>query len=203
MVKAWGMVWTLALLQHHYLYDGCVYRGLQNREPWGPELDSVTWWGTASYGGNNVRGKVQHNAQVLSLDTAPRGLPEWYNWSISNRSKEKQQLPCKGKVYHIPYCLFEIFEIRELHVLGYWVGNAHKWKQRNNGCCLVAKSCLTLCDPTDCSTPGFFVLHYLLELAQTRVRWVSDAIQPSHALLPPLPFAFNLSWHQGLFQWGF
>ena len=53
----------------------------------------------------------------------------------------------------------------------------------------------------DCSTPGFPVLHYLLEFAQTHVRWVDDAIQPSHPLLPPSPPAFNLSQHQGLFQW--
>ena len=97
MVKTRGIVWTLAFLQHLYLYDGCVYRGLQNREPWGPELDGVTWWGTASYRGKNVRGKVQHDTQVLSLETAPSGLPKWYNWSTSNRSKEKKQLPSKGK----------------------------------------------------------------------------------------------------------
>ena len=36
-------------------------------------------------------------------------------------------------------------------------------------CCSVAKSCLTLGDPRDCSTQGFPVLHYLLEFAQTPV----------------------------------
>ena len=61
----------------------------------------------------------------------------------------------------------------------------------------VSKSCLTLCHPLDCSTPGLPVLHYLLEFAQTHVRWVSDAIQSSHALLPPYP-AFSLSQH---LQW--
>ena len=45
-----------------------------------------------------------------------------------------------------------------------------------------------LCHPLDCSTPSFPVLHYLLEFAQTHVHWVSDAIQPSHALLSPSPF---------------
>ena len=65
----------------------------------------------------------------------------------------------------------------------------------------VAQSCLTLCDPMDCSTPGFPVHHQLLELTQTHVHWVSDAIQPSHPLLSPSPPAFNLSWHQGLFKW--
>ena len=51
----------------------------------------------------------------------------------------------------------------------------------------------------DCSTPGFPVLHHLLEFAQTHVRWVSDAIQ--HLLSSPSPPAFNLSQHQGLFWW--
>ena len=52
----------------------------------------------------------------------------------------------------------------------------------------------------DCSTPGFPVYHQLLELAQTHVHRVGDAIQPSHPLLSPFPPAFNLSQHQGLFQ---
>ena len=49
-------------------------------------------------------------------------------------------------------------------------------------CCLVTKSCLILCDPMDCSMPGFSVLYYLPEFAQTHVHWVSDDIQPSHAI---------------------
>ena len=65
----------------------------------------------------------------------------------------------------------------------------------------VAKSCLTLCDPMDRSTPGLPVYHQLLEFTQTHVHWVSDAIQPSHPLLSPSPPALNLSQHQGLFQW--
>ena len=52
-------------------------------------------------------------------------------------------------------------------------------------CCSVTKSCLTLCDPMDCSMPGFSDLHHLLEIAQTHVHWVSDANQPSHPLSPP------------------
>ena len=65
----------------------------------------------------------------------------------------------------------------------------------------VTQSCLTLCDPMDCSTPGFPVHHQLLKLAQTHVFWVSDAIQPSHPLPSPSTPAFNLFLHQGLFQW--
>ena len=50
--------------------------------------------------------------------------------------------------------------------------------------CSVIKLCTTLCDPMDCSTPGFPVLHSLLEFTQTHIRWIADAIQPSHPLLP-------------------
>ena len=50
-------------------------------------------------------------------------------------------------------------------------------------CCSVAHLGLTLCDPMDCSTPGFPVLHCLPGFAQTHVHWVDDAIQPSHPLL--------------------
>ena len=57
-----------------------------------------------------------------------------------------------------------------------------------------------LCDPMDCSTPGFPVHHQLLELAQTPIYQVGDAILSSHPLSSPSPPAFNLSQHQGLFQ---
>ena len=53
----------------------------------------------------------------------------------------------------------------------------------------------------NCHTPGFLVLHHLPELAQTRVHWVSNAIQPSCPLSSPSPPTFNLSQHQGLFKW--
>ena len=44
--------------------------------------------------------------------------------------------------------------------------------------------CPTLCDPMDCSMPGFPVLHYVSKLAQTYVHWFGDATQPSHPLSP-------------------
>ena len=65
----------------------------------------------------------------------------------------------------------------------------------------VAQSCLTLCKPMDCSTPGLPVHHQLPELTQTHVHWVGDAIQPSYPLSSPSPPALNLSQHQSLFQW--
>ena len=49
-------------------------------------------------------------------------------------------------------------------------------------CCSVTKACPTLYDPMDCSRPGFPVLHYLPEFAQTHVHWTSGAIQPSYPL---------------------
>ena len=60
-------------------------------------------------------------------------------------------------------------------------------------CCSVAQLCLTLCDPMDCSMPGFPVLPCLLEFAQTHVHWVGDDIQPPH----PSPPSFNISQNQG------
>ena len=67
--------------------------------------------------------------------------------------------------------------------------------------CSVAQSCLTLCDPMDCSTLGFSVLHHLPEPTQTHVHWVSDANQSSHPLSSPPSPAFSLSRYQGLFSW--
>ena len=67
------------------------------------------------------------------------------------------------------------------------------WKNIQFCCCSVAQLCLTLCDSMDCSMPGFPVLHHLLELTQTHVHLVGDAIQPSCPLSSPSPPAFNLS----------
>ena len=63
-------------------------------------------------------------------------------------------------------------------------------------CCSVIQSCLTVCDPVDCSMPGFPVLHHLPELAHTHAHWVSEAIQSYCRLLSPSSPAFNLSQHQ-------
>ena len=64
----------------------------------------------------------------------------------------------------------------------------------------VTQSCLTLCDPTNCSMPGLPVHHQLPEFTQTHVYQVGDAIQPSHPLSSPSPPAPNPSQHQSLFQ---
>ena len=80
---------------------------------------------------------------------------------------------------------------------GFWLSCVNLKHQFSS----VAQLCPTLCDPMDCSTSGLPVHHQLPELTQTHVHWVSDAIQPSHSVSSPSPPAFNLSQHQGLFQW--
>ena len=57
------------------------------------------------------------------------------------------------------------------------------------------------CNPMDCSTPGFPVLHCLLEFAKIHVHWLDDAIKSSHPLSPPSPLTLNRSQHQDFFQW--
>ena len=64
----------------------------------------------------------------------------------------------------------------------------------------VAQLCLTLCNPMDCSTPGFLVHHQIPEHVQIHVHRVGDSIQPFHTLLSPSLPTFNLSQQQGLYQ---
>ena len=66
--------------------------------------------------------------------------------------------------------------------------------------CSVTRSCPTLCNPMDCNMPGLPIPHLLLEFAQGHVHCISDAIQPSHPLMPSSS-TLNLSQHEGLFQW--
>ena len=65
----------------------------------------------------------------------------------------------------------------------------------------VTQSCLTLCNPLNCSMPDLFDHHQLPEFTQTHAHWVCDAIQPSHRWSSPSPPAPNPSQQQSLFQW--
>ena len=67
-------------------------------------------------------------------------------------------------------------------------------------CCSVAKPCLTLCHLVDWSTPGSSILLYHPKFDKFMSLELVMLTQPSHSLLFPSPFAFNLSQHQGLFQ---
>ena len=82
---------------------------------------------------------------------------------------------------------------------GQHISEPHFLICKMGSCCSVTQSSDPL-RPMHCSMPGFLVLPYLLELAQTHVHCVSDAIQPSHPLMPPSPLALNLYQHQGVFQ---
>ena len=77
------------------------------------------------------------------------------------------------------------------------------WTQGDNTSVVqfVTQSCPALCDPMDYSTPGFPVHHQFLELTQTHVHRIRDAIQPSHLFSSPSPPTLSLAHHQGLFQW--
>ena len=75
------------------------------------------------------------------------------------------------------------------HRVGHGWSNSAAAERAYVCCCSVTKSCLTFCDPMTCSMPGFHVLHYLSEFAQTHVHWSSDAIQLSNSLSLPFPSA--------------
>ena len=104
-------------------------------------------------------------------------------YSLVNYTYGKHVLPVSGLYF---YFLFRTFWW--MKVLTFTLANLPE-------CVLIPQWCPTLCDPMDCSTPRFSALHHLLELAQTHVHWVSDAIQPSHPLSSPSPPTFNLSQH--------
>ena len=132
---------------------------------------------------------------------------EWaWNWA----QEERLQLPIQwlpAPALLTGECLVRLYNFinRELinreweaasGLLAWWL----KHNVSSCCCCSVAKLCLILCSPMDCSSPGSSVLHCLLELAQIHVLWVGDAIQPSHPLSSSSS-AINLSPHQGLFWW--
>ena len=80
----------------------------------------------------------------------------------------------------------------------------YRCEMDHKGCycyCSVTQLWPTLHNPMDCSTPGLPVPRHLPEFAQVHVHCISDAFQPSYPLTPFPPSAFNLSQHQGLFQW--
>ena len=134
---------------------------------------------------------------VVSDSLQPRGLCPWnssgQNTGVGSLSLLLEILPTQGLNLHLWHLLHWQADSLPLSHLG----------STSKKCVFssVAQSCLTLCNPMDCSTPGFPVHYQLLELTQTHVHCVGDAIQLSYPLLSPSPPTFNLSQHQGLFQW--
>ena len=76
---------------------------------------------------------------------------------------------------HILDVIFDVNNCERYEILSYWPADQYtlpqfhgkQKKTQNSSCCSVAKSCLTLCEPTDCSMPGFPVLHHFPEFVQT------------------------------------
>ena len=102
------------------------------------------------------------------------------------------------------FCTIYLFDFQEYRIAWNSVNQKTKLLKRTTNIlkqlfCLVTKSWPALCNPMDCSTPGFPFPHYLLDFAQTHVHWVSDAIQPSHLLLPPFLPVLSLSQFLGYF----
>jgi len=92
------------------------------------------------------------------------------------------------------YHIFFVHSLVDERLGCYWNSAAYGWCISESMIPSVqfSHSAVSDCDPMDCSTPGLPVHHQLPELAQTHVRQVGDAIQPSHPLLSPTP-AFNMS----------
>ena len=94
--------------------------------------------------------------------------------------------PVQGKIVHL--AAVNLRHIALFYLLWYW----HFRRAFVVAVVQSLRFVWLFCDPMDCSTPGFPVLHHLPEFAQTHVHWISDAIQPSHLchplLLLPLTF---------------
>ena len=98
-------------------------------------------------------------------------LPQHWHWSKHPVMQIHQ--------FYVPTCLMRVLRFMNL-VTG--VGSQiHQHSEIQDSpimhCCSVTRVCPTLCNPLECSTPGFPVLLYLLEHSQTHVLWVGDAIQ--------------------------
>ena len=152
-------------------------------------------------------GKIE--SYNLELGISMVGVPNWLetkNLRMFSHSKllEKKSLLRWGKqnFFHMCFNKLDLSEIKtEIFKCHHENWCNFKFSSILIACCSsVAQSFLTLCDSMDCSTPGFPVLFYLPEFAQTHVHWIGDAIQASHPLLPSSPPAFNCYQHQDLFS---
>ena len=147
-----------------------------------------------------------HHIHLTSCQLTTTFLGISTTFSRENASTISRRQKCFSRVDQIPKhgCLHyrnkqTYFLLPKMTVMAPNLINKDVFEPCCCSCCSVAQSCLTLCDPMNCSSPGFLFLHHLPDLAQTHVYRVSDAVQPSHPLPSPSR-AFNLSQHQGLFS---
>ena len=180
-----------------------------------PRLNWHLWeWGQASVILNTplMNSNTQPSWRTTGLDLTQQTPPHaclsywigsktsliWHQniWCVDVPGRsEHNGIHKRNPFHHSPNSLHSLFEftLAFLQLESFWVLTPSVQYSS------VAQLCPTLCNPMDCSTPDFPINHHLQELAQTQVHRVSDAIQPSHPLSFPSPFAFNLSQHQGRF----
>ena len=103
-----------------------------------------------------------------------------------DRRKLIFQILCPWNKHCVRQCMWNVYELSHINFQNNPVSSVSS----------VAQSCPTLCDPVDCSTPGFPVHHQLPEPTQSHIHHISDAIQPAHPLSSASPPALNLSQHR-------
>ena len=212
--------WLLIRFKYNALFLSlAVYRSMNRRNDgsvlvlrYPPCRPKETWlnaWKLTSYSlltGLHTSGTLDHNSVSLSFVTSAIDcllINSLSSIVLRGNSNHKSLvypallLLTKTAVY----CLSASID-RSLHSPGFI------WDLQPAPCWMfsvqfssVTQSCLTLCNPMNCSAPGLPVHHQLLESTQTHVHRVGDAIQPSHPLSSPSPPAPNPSQHQGPFQW--
>ena len=108
------------------------------------------------------------------------GASEMRSWQLRTSGRFQVRLQVS---YALPVTMIKMVGV------GYMAKGTDRWQERQTViccCCSVTKSGPFFRDPMGCSTPGFPILHCLLEFALIPVYWIDDAIQPSHPLSPLL-----------------
>ena len=144
----------------------------------------------------------QKQKQISSISAQLWNLERWYWWTVCGAELQVLMVTSCGDKQKRGAA--DYWQLSSVMTLWKVINSKRFWGKRNtSGLELVAfqfssapQSCLTFCDPMDHTMPGFPVHHQHLELAQTHVHQVDDAIQPTHPLLSPSPPAFNISQHQ-------
>ena len=138
---------------------------------------------------------IQHSMPSTQKALCKCSLSEQARWSARGHIYAWEQVVEKcsfSTTNFLPFCSFKSNDLKCI---------LKPSQGANTVSVQFSRSVLTLCDPMDCSTPGFPVHHQFPEHAQTPVHRIGDDVQLSHPRSSPFPPAFNLSQHQGLFQW--
>ena len=172
-------------LQYSCLENLQGQRSLEGYSSWGhKELDMTEWLRTAQC--RVVRSRERESRKVAARGSGQTVMGYYCFTKWKEPSRWMVMMVAKNNV--------DVLNVTELYIsklLRLWISSYVSVQFTS-----MAQLCPDLCDPMDCSTPSFPVLHQLPE----HVHRVGDAIQPSHLLSSPSPPAFNLSQHQGHFQ---